>query len=789
MARRSGWRCWAAATAWRCARSSSTPRSSSVTLVELDPHMTRLFSEHATLAALNGGALRSPKLRIVNADAFQWLQQATRRYDVIVVDFPDPTNFAIGKLYTNSFYALLDQRLAASGYAVVQTTSPLDRAQELLDGGQHHRIGGPHRDALPRACAELWRMGLHRRQPAALAPARARCPRACASSRATRLPLLFGFPQDMARVPAEVNRLVEPGAGHAPTSRSGASSDDAPRSFLGAAAGALALRSGCEQPPPQSRAASPASTWRAAMRCATVRLARSTPATTRRTRVLIAGGGVAGLAAARALRLAGIDDFVLLELEDSAGGNSRGGTRRRPACPLGAHYLPVPGDDAREVQDLLEELGLRRRVAGRWTYDERHLCHSPQERLYFHGEWQEGLLPLQGVPAATLAQYRRFDALVEALRRACALFDCRSTRTAPAPRLLALDAHPLRALARPRGPRRPAPALVPGLLLPRRLRCRQRAGLGLGRAPLLRQPPRLSRARRRRRGEASATRCSPGPRATPGSRGAWRSRWASALQAGMSSRASPQTRTASRSMPSTPPSGTVRWQAERCIVALPVFVAARVVEGTPPSCCATPPRTLRYAPWLVANVHLRAPLADRPGAAPSWDNVLYGSARPRLRRCAATSASTRRPPPPCSAGTARSAPAPRRRRRPPPAAGAPWSRLARRAAGRVDGAAPRLAATWRPASTSPATAMRWPSRAGPAAPRLGAGHAASRPGGWPSRMPTGRAIRSSRRPSRAGTRPERPRPHVKTLRLRPARRAINRASAPRSRRPSPARRA
>jgi spermidine synthase len=43
---------------------------------------------------------------------------------VIVVDFPDPTNFAIGKLYTNSFYGLLE-RLAASGYAVVQTTSPL----------------------------------------------------------------------------------------------------------------------------------------------------------------------------------------------------------------------------------------------------------------------------------------------------------------------------------------------------------------------------------------------------------------------------------------------------------------------------------------------------------------------------------------------------------------------------------------------------------------------------------------------------------------------------------------
>ena len=137
------------------------------------------------------------------------------------------------------------------------------------------------------------------------------------------------------------------------------------------------------------------------------------PAASYRTEVLIAGGGVAGLAAARALRLKGQHDFALLELEDSAGGNSRGGAVNGIACPLGAHYLPVPGDDAPVVQDLLEELGLRRRVAGRWQYDERHLCHSPQERLFFHGAWQDGLLPVQGVGQETQAQSAKFSALVE----------------------------------------------------------------------------------------------------------------------------------------------------------------------------------------------------------------------------------------------------------------------------------------------------------------------------------------------------------------------------------------
>ena len=103
------------------------PAVESVTLVELDPHMTRLFSTLPLLRRLNTDALASPKLRIVNADAFGWLERLPpdERFDVIVVDFPDPSNFALGKLYTTSFYQLIDQRLSASGYAVVQSTSPL----------------------------------------------------------------------------------------------------------------------------------------------------------------------------------------------------------------------------------------------------------------------------------------------------------------------------------------------------------------------------------------------------------------------------------------------------------------------------------------------------------------------------------------------------------------------------------------------------------------------------------------------------------------------------------------
>ncbi|MFM2068833.1 MAG: hypothetical protein RLZZ584_3742, partial [Pseudomonadota bacterium] len=136
------------------------------------------------------------------------------------------------------------------------------------------------------------------------------------------------------------------------------------------------------------------------------------PTTVQRCGVAILGGGVAGLAAARALTQAGIDDLRLFELEDDAGGNARGHGMGGMACPLGAHYLPLPGPQAHEVAELLHALGLLRQELGRTVADERHLCHSPQERLWSAGHWTEGLLPHAEPGSPADAQYRRFARLV-----------------------------------------------------------------------------------------------------------------------------------------------------------------------------------------------------------------------------------------------------------------------------------------------------------------------------------------------------------------------------------------
>ncbi|MFT4266835.1 MAG: polyamine aminopropyltransferase [Xenophilus sp.] len=182
------------------------PSVEQVTLVELDPNMTQLFTAHETLAALNGHSLSSPKVKVVNTDAFKWLQQDGDVFDVIVVDFPDPTNFAIGKLFTNSFYALLDKRLSASGYAVIQTTSPLVARKSFWTVVQTVESVGltatPYHAHVP-SFGE-WGFVIASRRPWRLPET---LPPGLRFLSAQTLPLLFDFPRDMDRVPAEVNRL------------------------------------------------------------------------------------------------------------------------------------------------------------------------------------------------------------------------------------------------------------------------------------------------------------------------------------------------------------------------------------------------------------------------------------------------------------------------------------------------------------------------------------------------------------------------------------------------------
>jgi len=134
------------------------------------------------------------------------------------------------------------------------------------------------------------------------------------------------------------------------------------------------------------------------------------PTVTKEAGVLIVGGGIAGLSAARYLKENGIKDFLLLELEDEVGGNAASGENEVSCYPWGAHYIPVPDERDKELQQFLQQTGVitHYNEAGLPFYNEEYICFDPEERLYINGYWQEDLVPAFGVPADEKQQIQQF---------------------------------------------------------------------------------------------------------------------------------------------------------------------------------------------------------------------------------------------------------------------------------------------------------------------------------------------------------------------------------------------
>ncbi|HEX6369369.1 MAG TPA: polyamine aminopropyltransferase [Longimicrobium sp.] len=177
-----------------------------VTLVDLDPEMTRLFSTHRELVRLNGGALASPRVRVVNQDAFRWLDETRESFDFVVADLPDPSNYGVGKLYTTAFYRLLSHHLNRGGMVVVQSTSPLFARSAFWSIDRTLREAGlrtwPYHLYVP-SFGE-WGFVLAGRGDYA---APDRLPDGLRYLTPGTVPGLFQFPADMRPVPVRANRL------------------------------------------------------------------------------------------------------------------------------------------------------------------------------------------------------------------------------------------------------------------------------------------------------------------------------------------------------------------------------------------------------------------------------------------------------------------------------------------------------------------------------------------------------------------------------------------------------
>lgn len=89
--------------------------------VELDEVLTRAarpFVSAATLAALD-----APRVHLLHGDGRVFAKATQRRYDLVIVDVPDPTTAVLNRYYTREFFAEVRRRLNPGGVLVIGAVS------------------------------------------------------------------------------------------------------------------------------------------------------------------------------------------------------------------------------------------------------------------------------------------------------------------------------------------------------------------------------------------------------------------------------------------------------------------------------------------------------------------------------------------------------------------------------------------------------------------------------------------------------------------------------------------
>lgn len=364
------------------------------------------------------------------------------------------------------------------------------------------------------------------------------------------------------------------------------------------------------------------------------------PDMTRHTGVLIVGAGISGLSAAWWLARHGHQDFTVLDMESAPGGNSRGGQSPTVAYPWGAHYLPLPGAEAVHVRELLAELGVLQGDPGarRPTYDERYLCGTPQERVYRHGLWEEGLLPHRGVDPAEREQQKRFHDRMETLKRATGrdgrrLFAIPMALASQDAEWQALDKVSFRQWLLDNA------FTAPSLHWLANYACRDDYGTDYAQTSAWAGLHYFAC----RNGEAANAADDTVLTAPEGN--AWLVRGLAAV-AGERVHTGALVGRVEEGKPGVAVDAlvgdrVVRYVAKQLIWAAPLFVLPRVWAAMPGELKAAA-LAGDYAPWLTANLHLSAGPEERHGAAPAWDNVFYDS--PGLGYVTATHQLIRRQP-------------------------------------------------------------------------------------------------------------------------------------------------
>jgi len=345
------------------------------------------------------------------------------------------------------------------------------------------------------------------------------------------------------------------------------------------------------------------------------------PKETVRTNVVIIGGGVSGLSAARFLRKQGAD-FRLLELQDETGGNAASGKNLVSSYPWGAHYLPLPNQNDPELISFLRECNVITGYEnGLPVFNEYHLCFDPKERLYIHHYWQEGLIPREGVPVEDRKELERFHDLMEEYKHKRGA-DGREAFTIPAdqssqdPELLKLDALSMDAFLLQHGLRSPY------LRWYVQYCCADDYGSSLADTSAWAGIHYFASRKGR------AANASPDTVLTWPEGNGWLTRQ---LQQPVANAINCKSLVYNITLTAAGVSvlyhdvarnHSVRLDARAAILATPQFINQRLLPGVSRDLDY---KAFHYAPWMVANLTTSASLDEKHGEVLCWDNVIYGS--------------------------------------------------------------------------------------------------------------------------------------------------------------------
>ncbi|MEM9439378.1 MAG: polyamine aminopropyltransferase [Pseudomonadota bacterium] len=188
-----------------------------VTLVDLDPAVTKLFRDHPDLSALNDQALNDPRVSVINQDAFEFLNADEDLYNVILIDLPDPKSPSLSKLYSLAFYTAAARRLARDGVLVTQATSPVYAREAFWSiASTLEAVTDPYRDGKTLSVIPFhayvpsfgdW--GFVMTSPATLDWQAIRLPHDLRFLNGDMLPGLLQFPPDIERLPVTINTLQD----------------------------------------------------------------------------------------------------------------------------------------------------------------------------------------------------------------------------------------------------------------------------------------------------------------------------------------------------------------------------------------------------------------------------------------------------------------------------------------------------------------------------------------------------------------------------------------------------